>query len=54
MDIKICVFCGNVWDDVMVCPECNEYKGLMPLAEGIKYDGLDPEDYAEFLAMEGN
>lgn len=49
MNFKLCVFCGNVFDDVMVCSVCNEYKGLMPLVEAIAYEGLDPEDYAEYL-----
>ena len=49
MSNVICVFCEQVWSEVFVCPDCNEYKGLMPLKEGIDYMGLDADDFAEYL-----
>jgi hypothetical protein len=34
---KVCVFCENVYSaGVMVCQECQDYKGLMPIAEAVK------------------
>lgn len=34
----ICVFCLNEYpEDTFVCPECNEYKGLMPINEAREY-----------------
>ena len=30
----VCVFCDGVFPKgTMVCPECNEYKGLTPVKE---------------------
>jgi hypothetical protein len=41
----ICVFCLNIWEDVVVCPDCNEYKGLMPIEDAKEYLGEDfPEN----------
>ena len=45
----MCVFCESVFDGVMVCPECNDYKGLMSLGSAITYLELDPNDWAEYL-----
>lgn len=40
---KVCVFCENVYSSgVMVCQECQDYKGLMTIAEAVKsYPFLD-------------
>ena len=39
---KVCVFCGNVYSEsVMVCQECNEYKGLISVPAGKAYDFLN-------------
>lgn len=47
---KMCVFCENVYSaGVMVCQECNEYKGLMPLGSAITYLELDPNDWVDYL-----
>ena len=41
----VCVFCENVWDsDTFVCPECGEYKGLMPIKQGSEYLGIPLEE----------
>lgn len=47
MSKVICVFCMNVYSEgVMVCQECNEYKGLMPVNQNtMDYLGEDLEDY---------
>lgn len=39
---NVCVYCENLYpESVMVCPECNDYKGLMTLAEAkVAYDFL--------------
>jgi hypothetical protein len=39
----VCVFCENVFEDSpVVCPVCNEYKGLMLLTIAVKeYDFLE-------------
>ena len=30
----VCVYCENTYEnDIQVCPECNEYDGLMPVNE---------------------
>lgn len=52
MNYLICVFCGNVYDDVMVCPACNEYKGLMPLVDAVAQYGFNPHDYANYLDLD--
>lgn len=44
MDV-MCVFCEGVFVEVYVCPNCDEYKGLMPLTQAIEYLDLDPADY---------
>jgi len=48
-EFNICIFCSEVsHKDSYVCV-CGEYKGLMPLAEGIEYAGLDKSDYVEYF-----
>lgn len=49
MNFVMCVFCENVYDDVFVCGECQDYKGLMPIGEAVPYLDLDPKDFVEFL-----
>jgi hypothetical protein len=46
MSKVICVFCENIYSEgVMVCQECNEYKGLMPIEQAKEtYDFLNLED----------
>ena len=46
--MNICVFCENTYSpEVLVCPECQDYKGLMPLALAkITYDFI-AENYKE-------
>lgn len=47
---KMCVFCETVYSaDVMVCQECRDYKGLMPLGSAITYLELDPTEWADYL-----
>jgi len=47
---KMCVFCENVYSSgVMVCQECQDYKGLMPLGSAITYLELDPNDWVDYL-----
>ena len=40
---KVCVFCENIYSpSTFVCPECNDYKGLMPITEASEtYDFLE-------------
>jgi RNA polymerase subunit RPABC4/transcription elongation factor Spt4 len=40
---RVCVFCENIYNpSVMVCPECQDYKGLMTLTEASEtYDFLE-------------
>jgi len=46
----MCVFCENVYSaGVMVCQECQDYKGLMPLGSAITYLELDPSEWADYL-----
>ena len=42
----ICVFCETTYaQDVVICLECNDYKGLMPLADAKKtYDFLNEQE----------
>ena len=49
MKRKICVYEGITLDlDTMVCPDCNEYDGLMPLnLETLEYLGYDPIEWEE-------
>ena len=48
-DFNLCVFCLEVsHKDSYVCM-CGEYKGLMPLDEGIEYAGLDKKDFDEYF-----
>ena len=47
---KMCVYCEGVFtSDTIVCPNCNEYDGMMPLVGAIDYLNLDPNDYSEWL-----
>ena len=42
----MCVYCQGVFtDNVSVCPECDEYDGLMPIQVAIRNLNLDPNDY---------
>lgn len=44
MELTMCVFCENVYEgSIDVCPECNEYKGLVPGVEAVAYKGYCPE-----------
>jgi|688.fasta_scaffold88247_7 hypothetical protein len=46
----MCVFCESVFDgNIQVCPECNDYKGLMTLGSAITYLELDPIEWADYL-----
>lgn len=46
MNDVMCVYCNGVYvDSTAVCPECNEYDGMMPLQRAISYLDLDPNDY---------
>jgi hypothetical protein len=43
---KMCVYCESVFtNDTIVCHNCNEYDGMMPLDKGIDYLNLDPNDF---------
>jgi hypothetical protein len=43
---KMCVYCESVFtSDTVVCHNCNEYDGLMPLEKAIDYLNLDPNDF---------
>lgn len=45
MDV-MCVYCESVFtSDTVVCVQCNEYDGMMPLDKAIVYLGLDPNDF---------
>lgn len=47
---KMCVYCYGVFaPDTVVCPNCDELDGLLPLTKAIEYENLDPNDYAEYL-----
>lgn len=46
----LCVFCFEVMPDETPICVCGEYKGLMPLEEGIGYIGGKFEDYADYLS----
>lgn len=42
----MCVYCEGVFtDNVSVCPECDEYDGLMPLQKAVRYLNLDINNY---------
>lgn len=50
-EFNICVFCEEVsHKDTYVC-QCGEYKGLMPLEQGIPYIGLDPDDFIDYFEV---
>lgn len=40
MNKKICVFC-SVDVEGMLCPKCQDYKGVMPLDVAVKIYGAD-------------
>ena len=43
---KMCVYCESVFtSETIVCSNCNEYDGMMPLDKGIDYLNLDPNDF---------
>ena len=43
---KMCVYCESVFtSDTIVCPNCNEYDGMMPLEKAVDYLDLDPNDF---------
>jgi hypothetical protein len=47
---KMCVYCESVFTpDTIVCPNCGEYDGMMPLGNAIEYLNLDPNDYQDYL-----
>jgi hypothetical protein len=43
-DLRICVFCYTT-TYAYICPECRDYKGLMPVIEAEEYLGEDLEEY---------
>lgn len=46
MEKLVCVFCTELYpSDTIVCPACNEYKGMMPVSQAVPYLDLDPADY---------
>ena len=48
-DLRICVFCYTT-TYAYICPDCGDYKGLMPLKDAESYLGEDfPEEYKEML-----
>jgi hypothetical protein len=44
-DLRFCVFCSTT-TYAYICPECGDYKGLMPIIEAEAYLG---EDLGEYL-----
>jgi hypothetical protein len=43
---KMCVYCESVFtSDTIVCHNCNEYDGMMPLETAIDYLNLEPNDF---------
>lgn len=49
---QICVYEMRVLPtDIMFCPDCREYDGLMPLnLDTLNYLGEDPDDWREEFA----
>ena len=43
-DLRICVFCYTT-TYAYICPECSDYKGLMPIKEAQDYLEEDLADY---------
>ena len=44
----ICVFCENTYSlDIVVCPECQDYKGMMPLEVAKETYDFIAESYAD-------
>lgn len=43
-DLRICVFCMTT-TYAYICPECNDYKGLMPILDAEGYLGEDLSEY---------
>ena len=45
MEKLVCVFCENIYEaGTIVCPECNDYKGMMTLT-----DASETYDFLEYL-----
>jgi len=42
-EMLVCVYCENTYEDgTIVCPECNEYKGMLPIEEASEmYDFIE-------------
>ena len=47
-DLRVCVFDG-VETYAYICPDCKDYKGLMPIPEAIKEYDFIAEMYADDL-----
>lgn len=46
MSDKMCVYCEGIFtSDTIVCPNCDELDGLLPLGTAVDYLGLDPNDF---------
>lgn len=46
--MNICVFCENTYSlDTIVCPECQDYKGMMPLELAKETYDFIAESYAD-------
>ncbi len=46
MSELVCVFCENTYpQDTIVCPECDDYKGMMTITEA-----SETYDFLEYLA----
>lgn len=43
-DLRFCVFCYTT-TYAYICPECGDYKGLMPVADAESYLEQDLTDY---------
>jgi hypothetical protein len=43
-DLHICVFCYTT-TLAYICPDCRDYKGLMPVKDAEEYLGEDLEEY---------
>ena len=47
---KMCVYCESVFtSETIVCPNCNEYDGLMPVSQAVDYLDLDRNDFIEYF-----
>lgn len=46
----MCVYCENVYEaGTVVCPVCEEYDGLMPVAQAVDYLDLDRNDFPGYF-----